>query len=92
MDTAIDATMADAAPTSQKANDYSDLLQTNYSDAFAFSEKEEQILKLYDQLRELELESGLLQAHKQGTFQVHVLPGFSLTLCSTRFGCLGAIK
>lgn len=43
-------------------NDYSDLLQTPHSDAFAFSDIEQRALQLYDQLRELELEKSLIEA------------------------------
>ena len=67
-----DVTMADAAPTSQNANDYSDLLQTSYSDAFAFSDTEKLALQLSDQLRELEMERSLLEAQEQGMYRVHV--------------------
>lgn len=43
-----------------KAEDYSDLLKTSYSDAFAFSDQEQLVLDLYDQLHELELQESLL--------------------------------
>lgn len=49
------------------ANDYTDLLQTPHSDAFAFSDAEQLALQLNDQLRELELEKSLLEAHAKGT-------------------------
>jgi hypothetical protein len=62
-----DVDMKDAATKVQDPNDYADLLQTNHSDAFAFSEGEQLALKLYDQLRELELEQSLLQAQQSGT-------------------------
>jgi len=44
------------------------LLQTNHSDAFAFSETEELALQLYDQLQELELQQSLIQAQQAGMF------------------------
>ncbi|KAF2712486.1 hypothetical protein K504DRAFT_499578 [Pleomassaria siparia CBS 279.74] len=63
--------MADAAPAPPSPNDYSDLLQTNNSDAFAFSDTEKLALDLYDQLRELELQRSLLQAQEGGTYRLH---------------------
>ncbi|KAF1947829.1 hypothetical protein EJ02DRAFT_440015 [Clathrospora elynae] len=63
MATTRDVEMADSTAKSQDPNDYADLLQTNYSDAFAFSDTESLALELYDQLRELELQQSLLQAH-----------------------------
>ncbi|CAN9115895.1 unnamed protein product [Alternaria alternata] len=48
--------MTDVASRTQDASDYADLLQTNHSDAFAFSEAEKLALQLYDQLKELELQ------------------------------------
>ena len=67
MATSNDVPMADSATTKAiGANDYSDLLQTAHSDAFAFSDTEQLALQLYDQLRELELEKSLLQAHAKG--------------------------
>lgn len=68
MATANDTMMMDSAPGPQNAHDYSDLLQTNHSDAFAFSDQEELVLKLYDQLRELELQQSLLQAQNEGMY------------------------
>ncbi|KAH6616308.1 centromere protein H (CENP-H)-domain-containing protein [Boeremia exigua] len=59
---AVDTVMTDAAARSQNSSDISDLLQTNHSDAFAFTESEGLALELYDQLRELELQQSLLQA------------------------------
>ncbi|KAF2657973.1 hypothetical protein K491DRAFT_676768 [Lophiostoma macrostomum CBS 122681] len=51
--------MTDGAPD---PSDYSDLLQTHHSDAFAFSALEQLALDLHDQLRELELQRSLLAA------------------------------
>jgi hypothetical protein len=62
-----DVDMKDATTKVQDPSDYADLLQTNHSDAFAFSESEQLALELYDQLRELELEQSLLQAQQSGT-------------------------
>lgn len=66
-----DAEMADATVKVQDPSDYADLLQTNHSDAFAFSESEMVALELYDQLRELELQLSLLQAQQSGTSFCH---------------------
>lgn len=62
-----DVDMADATTKTQDPSDYADLLQTNHSDAFAFSDTEELALQLYDQLKELELQQSLLQAQQSGT-------------------------
>ncbi|KAH7400571.1 centromere protein H (CENP-H)-domain-containing protein [Phaeosphaeria sp. MPI-PUGE-AT-0046c] len=59
-----DVDMADATAKALDAGDYADLLQTNHSDAFAFSQTEQLALHLYDQLRELELEQSLIQAQQ----------------------------
>ncbi|KAF2819091.1 hypothetical protein CC86DRAFT_450306 [Ophiobolus disseminans] len=64
MATKGDVEMADAATKLHDPNDYADLLQTNHSDAFAFSEAEKLALQLYDQLRELELQLSLLRAQQ----------------------------
>ncbi|KAH4939473.1 hypothetical protein HBI23_058480 [Parastagonospora nodorum] len=64
MATKGDVEMVDATAKLQDPNDYADLLQTNHSDAFAFSETEKLALQLYDQLKELELELSLLQAQQ----------------------------
>ncbi|KAF1836245.1 hypothetical protein BDW02DRAFT_567297 [Decorospora gaudefroyi] len=69
MATKDDVDMADAPVRVQDANDYSDLLQTNHSDAFAFSDTEKLALQLYDQLKELELQESLL--HAQQSAQAH---------------------
>ena len=61
--------MTDVASRTQDASDYADLLQTNHSDAFAFSEAEKLALQLYDQLKELELQQSLLQAQQAGTYR-----------------------
>jgi hypothetical protein len=66
MATKDDVEMVDATTKVQDSNDYADLLQTNHSDAFAFSESERLALELYDQLRELELQQSLLQAQQSG--------------------------
>ncbi|KAI8936909.1 hypothetical protein NX059_006141 [Plenodomus lindquistii] len=58
----VDMANTDAKP--HDPDDFTDLLQTNYSDAFAFSETEQLALSLYDQLQELELELSLLQAQQ----------------------------
>jgi hypothetical protein len=63
-----DVDMADSPPKPQDPNDYADLLQTNYTDAFAFTETEKLALGLYDQLREVELQQSLLHAHRDGTY------------------------
>lgn len=62
------AGQAQEAQKAQKAHDNADLLQTTYSDAFAFSESERLALQLYDQLKELELQQSLLQAQQSGMF------------------------
>lgn len=64
--------MADATVKMQDPKDYTDLLQTSHSDAFAFSESEKLALELYDQLRELELQQSLLRAHQSGTSCHHI--------------------
>ncbi|KAI4955427.1 hypothetical protein J4E91_001287 [Alternaria rosae] len=56
-----DVDMTDATTKTQDPNDYVDLLQTNHSDAFAFSDTEKLALQLYDQLKELELQQ--IHAH-----------------------------
>ncbi|CAN9103322.1 unnamed protein product [Alternaria alternata] len=56
--------MTDVASRTQDASDYADLLQTNHSDAFAFSEAEKLALQLYDQLKELELQHSLIEAQQ----------------------------
>lgn len=67
MATKADIEMADALDRVQDPQDYTDLLQTNHCDAFAFSESEKLALELYDQLQELELQNSLLQAQQSGT-------------------------
>ncbi|KAI4633353.1 hypothetical protein J4E80_000718 [Alternaria sp. BMP 0032] len=70
-----DVDMADATTKTQDPSDYADLLQTNHSDAFAFSDTEELALQLYDQLKELELQQSLLQAQQSGTSRTwRILP------------------
>jgi hypothetical protein len=70
MATKNDVDMSDAGTDPQdpdpNSNDLSDLLHTNHSDAFAFSESEKLALQLYHQLRELELEQSLLRAQTSG--------------------------
>lgn len=68
-----DTIMADAPGAPQNPHDFSELLQTPHSDAFAFSEEELLALELCDQLRELELQRSLLQAQNEGTSSGHVL-------------------
>jgi len=63
-----DVDMADAAARVPDPNGNAHLLQTNHSDAFAFSETEELALQLYDQLKELELQQSLIQAQQAGMF------------------------
>ncbi|KAF1978343.1 hypothetical protein BU23DRAFT_449638 [Bimuria novae-zelandiae CBS 107.79] len=65
MASANDVAMTDGAEKRLYPNDYADLLQTPYSDAFAFSDVEQLALELHDQLRELELEKSLIEAHDQ---------------------------
>jgi hypothetical protein len=69
MTTKDDVDMVDATAKAQDPSDYADLLQTNHSDAFAFSETEQLALDLYDQLRELELQHSLLQAQQTSTVE-----------------------
>lgn len=57
--------MVDAA-TFSPAGDISGLLQTNHSDAFAFTDTEKAILELYNQLQELEIQRSLLEAQISG--------------------------
>lgn len=93
MDAGNDTTMADAVPAPQNPKDFSDLLQTNHNDAFAFSDTEKLALQLYDQLRELELQRSLLEAQEAGTYRLHAGLAFDeLTCYSTRARCLGAIR
>jgi hypothetical protein len=66
-----DIEMADASGKSLHAGDIGALLQTNHSDAFAFTESEKLALEQYDQLRELELQQSLLQAQQAGTDPNH---------------------
>ena len=70
MATKNDVDMPDAGTGPQDpdphSSDLSDLLSTNHSDAFAFSESEKLALQLYDQMRELELEQSLLRAQTSG--------------------------
>lgn len=68
MATKHDVDMVDAATKACDPSDYADLLPTNHSDAFAFTETEQRALELYDQLRELELQQSLLQAQQTSTF------------------------
>lgn len=68
-----DVDMVDKAIGSHDAGDISDLLQTMHSDAFAFNESEKLALKLYDQLRELELQQSLLRAQGSGTSRRYIV-------------------
>ncbi|KAL6152463.1 hypothetical protein ACJBU6_09328 [Exserohilum turcicum] len=63
-----DVDMADAPVEARDADDHASVLQTNYSDAFAFSDSERLALQLYDQLYELELQQSLVGAQQSGTF------------------------
>jgi hypothetical protein len=62
-----DVEMVDATTRLHDPNNYVELLQTNYSDAFAFSDSEKLALQLYDELRELELQQSLLEAQQSGS-------------------------
>jgi hypothetical protein len=62
-----DTVMADATAKSSDLSDLGDLLQTTHSDALVFTETENLALKLYDQLRELELHQSLLRVQETGT-------------------------
>lgn len=73
MATGDDVDMVDATAKAVDVGDYADLLQTNHSDAFAFSQTEQLALDLYDQLRELELEQSLFQAQQPGMSKPDVL-------------------
>lgn len=59
-----DSVILEATVKQQAAGDISNLLRTNHSDAFTFTESEDLALNLYDQLRELELQQSLLKAHE----------------------------
>jgi hypothetical protein len=67
MATREDVDMVDATVKVKDTTDYADLLQTNHSDAFAFSQNEQLALELYDKLIEMELEQSLLVAQHSGT-------------------------
>jgi hypothetical protein len=67
MATKQDVEMADTAAKVHEPSEFTDLLQTKYTDAFAFSETEKLALELYDQMRELELQISLLRAQQDGT-------------------------
>lgn len=67
MATKGDVDMAEATAQVQAADDYADLLQTNHTDAFVFSESEQLVLDLFGQLQELELQQSLLRAQQSGT-------------------------
>jgi hypothetical protein len=67
MTTRGDVDMVDATIKVKDSNDYADLLQTNHSDAFAFSQTEQLALELYDKLVELELEQSLIAAQQSST-------------------------
>ncbi len=73
MATNADVEMADASVQNDRPDNYADLLQTSHTDAFAFSESEQRVLQLYDQLRDLELQQSLLQAHLSGTSASNVV-------------------
>jgi hypothetical protein len=67
MATRGDVDMVDATIKLKDSNDYAGLLQTNHSDAFAFSQTEQLALELYDKLIELELEQSLIAAQQSST-------------------------
>jgi hypothetical protein len=67
MATRGDVDMVDATTKVKNPNDYADLLYTNHSDAFAFSQTEQLALGLYDKLIELELEQSLIAAQQSST-------------------------
>lgn len=65
--------MADAPAAPKNPRDYSDLLETNNTDAFAFSDREKLVLGLYHQLTELELQRSLLEAQNEGSYGIRSL-------------------
>ena len=85
MATRDDVDMTDVAAKAPEAHDQADLLQTTYSDAFAFSDDERLALQLYDQLKELELQQSLLQAQQSGMFtrQIGLSRAGNNGMCST---------
>jgi hypothetical protein len=85
MATRGDVDMTDVAAKAHEAHDHADVLQTTYSDAFAFSDTEMLALQLYDQLKELELQQSLLQAQQSGTLYTsrRVKQGGVNQVCST---------
>lgn len=66
--------MGDTTAKMQEPGDSEDLLQTNHTNAFFFSQTETLALQLYDQLLELELQHSLLQAQQSGTSTSRQLP------------------
>ena len=76
MATKVDVEMADSNAKVQNPSDYADLLQTNHSDAFAFSDTEKLALQLYDLLKELELQQSLIRAQQSGTSWVNLIQLF----------------
>ena len=78
MATQADVEMVDSTAKIQDPNDYADLLHTNHTDAFAFSDTEKLALQLYDQLKELELQQSLLQAQQSGTFGISLFTRFTV--------------
>ena len=60
VDAPINTTMEGVDSKDQRSDNYSDVLKTSYSDAFAFTDQERMALDLYDQLREQELQHSLL--------------------------------
>jgi hypothetical protein len=65
MTNTVDTTMLDAAPKPESNPPVQNLLLTPHCDAFAFSDQEKHILRLYDQLAELELEQSLYKAQNE---------------------------
>jgi hypothetical protein len=74
-----DDEMVDSNAKVQDPNDYADLLQTNHSDAFAFSDTEKLALQLYDQLKEVELQQSLTRAQQSGMSWMNIVVVSQLT-------------
>jgi hypothetical protein len=66
--------MVEAAPNPPASDSpINSLLHTPHSDAFAFSDQEKHVLRLYDQLAELELEHALYEAQNEGLHHISYL-------------------
>jgi hypothetical protein len=74
-----DDEMVDSNAKVQDPNDHADLLQTNHSDAFAFSDTEKLALQLYDQLKEVELQQSLTRAQQSGMSWMNIVVVSQLT-------------